>query len=110
MHQVMRRAIEDDVTVVQHKKVGLGIQLVVGDGNHMVLRAVEHVGGEGEGILQAVGDQQRTGAVNIALLHDQLNDSGRSDRVQSPGGGVVKQQVGPVNYRAGDRNPAAHAP
>ena len=58
MHQVMRGTIENEVTVVQHEKVGFGIQLAVGDGNHMVLRAVKGVGGEGKSILQAMGDQQ----------------------------------------------------
>ena len=58
MHQVMGRTIENDVTVVQHEKVGLGIQPAVRDGNHMVLRAVKGVSGEGKGILQAMGDQQ----------------------------------------------------
>ena len=58
MHQVMRGTIENDVTVMQHEKVGLGVQLAVRDGNHMVLRAVKGVGGEGKGILQAMGDQQ----------------------------------------------------
>jgi len=33
-------------------------------------------GCEGEGILQAMGDQQRCAVGDVALLHDQLDDGG----------------------------------
>jgi hypothetical protein len=108
VHQIVRGAIEDHVPVVQHKKVGFWIEVAVRVGNHVVLSTVEVMCGQRKGVLKAVGDQQRTGVVNITLLHDQLNDGGRSDRVQASGRRIVEDKVGAVDDGAGNGHTAAH--
>src|SRR5215470_18208086 len=53
--------------------------------------------------------QQRTGAIDIALLDDQLDDGGGGDGVESTGGRVVEKQVRPGYNGACDSDAAAHA-
>ena len=58
MHQIMRRAIENDMPVMQDKEIRLRIQPTIRNGNHVVLFAVEGVRGEHKGILQTMRYQQ----------------------------------------------------
>ena len=37
--------------------------------------------------------QQRRGCLNVALLHNELNDRGRCDRIETAGGRVVENQL-----------------
>ena len=52
------------------------------------------VGRHGEGVLQTVGHQQRTGLVDIALLHDEFDDRCGGDRVEAAGRRIVEQYFG----------------
>ena len=70
---------------------------------------VEAVSGEEEGVLQAMGDQQRRGMGDVALLDDEFDDGGGGDGVEAAGGGVVEDQVGLGDDGAGDGDAAPHA-
>ena len=65
--------------------------------------------GEGEGVLQAMGDEQGGGVGDVALLDDELDDGGGGDGVEAAGGGVVEDEVGVGDDGAGDGDAAAHA-
>ena len=70
---------------------------------------VEAVHGEGEGVLEAVGDEERGGVGDVALLDDEFDDGGGGDGVEAAGGGVVEDEVGFGDDGAGDGDAAAHA-
>ena len=57
MHQIMRRAIENNVSVMQDQEIRLRIKSTIRNGNHVVLFPVEGVRGEHEGILQTMRHQ-----------------------------------------------------
>jgi hypothetical protein len=51
VHEVMRRAIENNMPIMQDQKIRLRIQAPIGNRNHVVLFAVERVRGQRERIL-----------------------------------------------------------
>ena len=91
------------------RKVVLGLVSPLGSGTMRAVFGVEAVGAEGEGVLQAMGDEQGGGAVDVALLDDELDDGGGGDGVQAAGGRVVEDQLGLVDEGAGDGHAALHA-
>src|ERR1017187_9596882 len=105
-------AVEPDAAVVEHEElhawVDAVVRAVLGDRNH-AFGGVVAVGGEGEGVLQAMGDEQRCGVGDVALLHDQLDDGGGGDGIEAAGGGVVEDEVGVRDDGTGDGDAAAHA-
>ena len=69
-------AVEDDLAFIQDEELGAVVDAVVGDGFYLAGLLVEAVSGEEEGVLQAVGDEQRGGVGDVALLDDELDDGG----------------------------------
>ena len=80
-----------------------------GSGYHAVGLLIELMRGHGEGILQAVRDQQGAGLVYIALLHDQFDDGVGSYRIKAAGGRIIEQQFGLGNQRTRDGHAPPHA-
>src|ERR1700743_2551075 len=54
-------------------------------------------------------NQQGTGAIDVALFDDQLNVGGGGKGVETAGGGIIEQQVWPIDNRAGNGNAPTHA-
>src|SRR5713226_7765176 len=80
MHQLVRGAIEDNLSLSQDEKCSVQIALgAFGQRQHLVLLGIEIRAGHNEGVLQAVRDHQRAGFVDVALLHDELDDAGGSN-------------------------------
>ena len=106
-------AVEDYVALVEDEELYAGVDAlfgaVFGDGLHAACRGVVAVGGHDEGVLEAVGDDERGGVLDVALLHDELDDGGGGDGVEAAGGGVVEDEVGAGDDGAGDGDAAAHA-
>ena len=105
-------AVEDDFALVEDEEAGAGVDAVVigaVDGDHVLGFRVEAVGGEGEGVLEAVGDEQAGGVGDVALLDDELDDGGGGDGVEAAGGGVVEDEIGAGDDGAGDGGAAPHA-
>src|SRR5258708_4953511 len=68
-------AVEDYLAIAQDQKAhGYFAMLSGRKRNHAAGLPVELMRGHGEGILQAMRDQQGAGLENIALLHDQFDD------------------------------------
>ena len=76
MSELAGGAVEDDLALVEDKEFRVGVEVAVGDFFHLVGGGVPAVRGQGEGVLQAVRDEQRSGAGDVALLDDQLDDGG----------------------------------
>lgn len=85
MDEVLGVAVEDDFGLVEDEEAGVGVEAalgtVFGDGLHAVGGGVIAVGGEDEGVLEAVGDDEGGGVLDVALLHDELDDGGGGDGV-----------------------------
>src|SRR6266536_6668245 len=63
--------VENHLAVTENQKTHRHVAILAARQHPQLIGLrVEFVRSQGEGILQAVSDQQRTGAVNIALLHD----------------------------------------
>ncbi len=100
---------EGDAAFLKDDEGGVGIDAVVFDALHAVFFQVEAMRGQGEGVLQAMGDQQGGALIDVALLHDQLNNSGGGDGVEAAGGRVIEEKLGLGDDGAGDGDAAAHA-
>jgi hypothetical protein len=74
--EVVEGAREDEAAFFKHEVGGAGIEVALGKRNHVLLFGVPGVRGEGEGVLQAVGDDERGGSMDVALLDDELDDLG----------------------------------
>jgi hypothetical protein len=107
--ELERGAVEDDVGVVEDEEAGGGVDLVVGEALDLASVGVEAVHGEGEGVLEAVGDEERGSVGCIALLDDEVDDGGGGDGIEAAGGGVVQDEVGLGDDGAGDGDAATHA-
>ena len=105
----MGGAVEDYVALVEDEEFCAVVDTVVGDALDLAGGGVEAVHGEGEGVLQAVGDEERGGVGGVALLDDEVDDGGGGDWVEAAGGGVVEDEVGFGDDGAGDGDAAAHA-
>ena len=76
VHQLVRGAIEDDLSLSQDEKCSVQIALgAFGQRQHLVFLRIEIRAGHNEGVLQAVRDHEGRGLVNVALLNDELNDA-----------------------------------
>lgn len=69
-------AIEDDPAFIQDEKLGAVVDAAVGDWFYLSGLLVKAVSGEEEGVLQAMGDDQRCCVSDVALLDDKINDGG----------------------------------
>ncbi len=92
------------------RKLGAVVDATVRDRFDFSRLRVETVSCEEVGVLQTVGDDQRRGVGDIALLDDEVDDGGRGDRVEAACGRVIKNQVGLCNDGTGDRDATAHSP
>ena len=72
----MGGAVEDNFAFIQDEKFGAVVDAAVGDWLYLAGLLVEAVCSQEEGVLQAVGDQQRCGVGYVALLDDQIDDGG----------------------------------
>jgi hypothetical protein len=118
---IVEGAVEDQAAFFEHEEggVGVGPGLWADElGDHVAFkrgrsspfgRDIEAVGAEGESVLQAVGDEDGRGAVDVALLHDQLDDGGGGDGVEAAGGRVVEHELGLMDEGAGDGDATPHA-
>src|SRR5271157_6003072 len=103
-------AIEDDVGIAQDQKAhGDFATLTFGENDHLVGRLIELVRRHGEGVLKAVGHHEGAGFVDVALLHDELDDGVRGHRIESAGRGVVEQHRGLGDDGARYGNAPPHA-
>ena len=83
-------AVERHFSVAQNQKThGRIAVLPTGQGAHLIGPSVELVRCHGKSILQAVGYQQGTGSIDVALLHDEFHDRVGSHRIESTRGGVI---------------------
>ncbi len=74
MDQLACRSVEDHVAFVHHEKLCAVVDAAVGQWFDLAGLLVEAVRGQPEGVLQAVGDDQRRGLRDVALLDDQVDD------------------------------------
>lgn len=109
MDELEGGAVEDDAILVEDEKFGAVVDAVVGDSLDLSGSGVDVVHRESEGVLEAVGDEQRGGVGDVALLDDEVDDGGGGDGVEAAGGGVVEDEVGLGDDGAGDGDAAAHA-
>jgi hypothetical protein len=106
-HEFADVAIEDDLPVAENQEAHGHITILAArKGPGLIGLLIELVGGHGEGVLQAMSDQQGTGIVNVALLHDQFHDCVGSYRIETTRGRIVKD-----HFRLGNNGPRnGHAP
>ena len=102
-------SVEDYFAFVEDEEFCAVVDSVVGDAFHLAVGLVVAVHGEGEGVLEAVGDEEGGGVGDVALFDDELDDGGGGDGVEAAGGGVVEDEVGFGDDGAGDGDAAAHA-
>lgn len=107
--QFLGGASEDDGALIEDEEAGAVVNGAVRDELHLIGFDVEVMGSEGEGVLQAVGDEERGGVGDVALLDDEFNNGGRGDRVQAAGGRVVEDKVRAGDDGTGDGDAASHA-
>src|SRR5882724_5585 len=69
-------AVEDDPALIQDEKLGAVVDTAIGDWFYFARLLIEAVSGQKEGVLQAVGDQQRCGVGYVTLLDDKVDDRG----------------------------------
>ena len=74
-------AVEDDLSLVEDEEAGTVVDAMVGDGFHGASLLVIAIHGEDEGVLQTVGDEQRSGVGDVALFEDEFDDGGGGDGV-----------------------------
>ena len=91
--EFVERTIEDQTSFGEHQERGVGIGLTLGQRNHAVFRGLEAMSAHRECILQPMGDEHGWGVVDIALLHDELDDGGGGDGVEAAGRRIVEQQI-----------------
>jgi len=101
-------AVEDNLSLVEDEKLCAVVDAVVWDGLDLAGLLVEAVGGQQEGVLEAMRDDKRCGVACVALFDEQLDDGGRSDGVEAAGGRIVKDKVRIGDDGAGDGDAAAH--
>jgi hypothetical protein len=68
-------AVEDHSAFIQDEELGAVVDPVIGDWFYFARLLVEAVCGQKEGVLEAMGDQQRGGVGYVALFDDKVNDS-----------------------------------
>src|ERR1700687_2371662 len=69
-------SVEDPPPFIQDKKLGAVVDTAIGNRLYFSCLRVEMVSGQKEGVLQAVGDQQRCGVADVALLDNKVDDCG----------------------------------
>ncbi len=109
MDQLFGGAVEDYFAFVDDEELGAVVDAVAGDLFDLAGLGVEAVSGEEEGVLQAVGDDERGGLGDVALLDDEVDDGGGGDGVEAAGGGVVEDEVGLGDDGTRDGDATAHA-
>src|SRR5208283_5842423 len=93
--QLRSSPLENNASVAENQELGVKVSSApVRHWQHFVLLAIEVMTGHGKGVLQAVCHQQRAGLIDVALLHDQLDDCVGSDGIESAGRGIVEQDLG----------------
>jgi len=102
-------AVEDYFSFVEDQEFCAVVDAVVGDLLDFFGLRVEAAAGEEVGVLNAVGDDERGGLGDVALLDDEVNDSGGGDGIEAAGGGVVEDEIGMGDDGAGDGDAAAHS-
>src|SRR5260370_19250198 len=83
-------AVEDHPALIQDEKLCAVIDTATGNRFYLARLLVETVSGQKEGVLQAVGDQQRLGVAYVALLNDQVEDRFLGCGLRRAGGGVCR--------------------
>ena len=86
MDELVGSAVEDNPAFIENQEFGAVVDAVVWDRFDFACLLIEAVPGEEEGILQTVGDHQRRGVGDVALLDDEFNDGGRGDWIEATGG------------------------
>ena len=109
MDEFLGGAVEDDLPLVENEEFGAVVDAAVGDGFHFSGLLVESAHGKDEGVLEAMGDEERSGVRDVALFDDELDDGGGGDGIETAGGGVVEDEVGMGDDGAGDGDAASHA-
>lgn len=102
-------AVEDDFSLVEDEELCAVVDAVVGDLFDFAGLFVETAAGEEVGVLDAVGNDERGGLGDVALLDDEVDDGGGGDGVEAAGGGVVEDEVGIGDDGAGDGDATAHS-
>src|SRR5437879_7418443 len=69
-------AVEDHPAFIQDEKLGAVVDSVVGNRLYFSCLRGEMVSGQKEGVLRAMGDQQRCGVGYVALLINKVDDGG----------------------------------
>src|SRR5215469_15569169 len=105
----MKGSVEDEPALVEHEKSCVGIGVPFGKGDHSILFGIEAMAAHGEGVLEPMRHKKRRRLVEVALLHNQLDDGRRGDGVESAGGRIVEKQFRVINESSSDGNAAAHA-
>ena len=109
LEKLVEGAIEDEAAFFEHEEGGIGVGVAGGERDHATPFGVVAVIAEGEGVLQAMGDEQGGSCMNVALLDDELDDGGGGDGIEAAGGRVVEDQLGFVDEGAGDGHAPPHA-
>src|SRR5689334_356050 len=82
LFQLVRVAVKDYLSIAQNQESYPNLAaLPFGQRLHAVALPVKVVSGHGEGVLQAMSDEERTGLVDISLLYDQLDNGCGRNRV-----------------------------
>ena len=76
VHKFERCPVEDDLAFINNDKFGAVIDTAVGDRLDLSGLWVEAISGQKIGILQTVGDDQRSGVGRVSLLDDEIDDGG----------------------------------
>ena len=80
-------AVKDYFSVAQNQETHWNIAILsTRQSTQLVGSRIKLMRSHGECILQAVGDEQRTGPVNVALLHNQFNNRVGRDRIETASG------------------------
>lgn len=83
MREFLRRPVKDDLALIEYKEPGLCCYAPVGYGLHVVFLQIVPACCEGEGILQAVCDQEAGRVRDVALFYDQLDDGVGGNRIEA---------------------------
>src|SRR5215471_17188519 len=111
MRQLAYVAIEYNLSVAENQKThGHVAVLTTRHDAKLICLWIEFMGRHRERILQTMRDQQGTGAVDIALLHDEFHDRVRGDWVESSRRRIVQQQFWLCDDCSRNGDAPAHAP
>src|SRR5580700_7578010 len=108
--QLANVAVENNFAVAQNQKTH-GHVAILAAGQHAQLAGlrIEFMRRQGKRILQAMRHQQGTGAVHVALLHDQIHNRIGSHWIKPASRRIVEQQFRLRDDGASDGDAAAHA-